>query len=56
VNNLLLEEKAAAAVAASTAPKPSPIANGTSVVPVEELIEPADATDEDATNEDVSSE
>jgi hypothetical protein len=59
--NLLLEEKAAAAVAAATAPKASPIANGTSVVLVEESIQSEDTSNEemqpeDATDDDVSSE
>jgi hypothetical protein len=59
--NLLLEEKAAAAVAAANAPKSSPIANGVSVVPVEDSIQSEDASNEeiqpeDATDEDVSSE
>jgi hypothetical protein len=49
--NLLLEEKAAAAVAAATATESSPIANGTGVVPVEESIQPEDATNEDVTSE-----
>jgi hypothetical protein len=50
--NLLVEEKAALAVAAASATESSPIENGTSVVPVEASIQ----SEEDATNEDVSSE
>jgi hypothetical protein len=44
--NLLLEEKAAAAVADASVTESSPIENGTSVVPVEASIQPEDATNE----------